>query len=223
MLTFGFIHGDSGFDPLILLLVALMLDGYFGDAPLLYRYLKHPVAVVGDLIGLLDRKLNRETRSDANRAVRGALVVVVVAGFAGGVGAGVAWLGQTHPWGWPFELLLVTSLLAGRSLYEGLGWVIPTPQGMAYHAFWPQSIVYATGAQEKNRLEGNGFAQYCSWTQEGVRWRVNRGQLDRVWFGKPGRETFVMDYHPFTLPPQETWQTTLSVVYQPKFAAAEGW
>jgi len=118
MLTFGFIHGESGLDPLILLLVALMFDAYFGDAPLLYRYVKHPVAIIGDLIGVLDRKLNRETRSDTNRAIRGALVVLIVSGFAATIGAGVAWFGHTHPWGWPFELLLVTSLLAGRSLYD---------------------------------------------------------------------------------------------------------
>ncbi len=156
MLTFGLIHGESGFDPLILMLVALMLDGYFGDAPLLYRYVKHPVVVVGDLIGLLDRKLNRETRSDANRAIRGALVVILVTGFAGIVGFGVAWLGQTHPWGWPFELLLVTSLLAGRSLYDH---VRAVARGLAANLEQARDAVRHIVGRDPTQLDEHGVAR----------------------------------------------------------------
>ncbi len=156
MLTFGLIHGEAGFDPLILLLVALMLDGYFGDAPLLFRYVKHPVVVVGDLIGVLDRKLNRRTRSDANRTVRGALLVIVVTGFAGGVGVGIAWFGQTHPWGWPFELLLVMSLLAGRSLYDH---VKAVARGLAANLEQARDAVGHIVGRDPAGLDAHGVAR----------------------------------------------------------------
>jgi hypothetical protein len=112
---------------------------------------------------------------------------------------------------------------AGRTLPEGLGLLVSTPGGVAYHAFVPQSLVYETDPEAAHCLGHHGFAQYCAGTKEAVRWEVNRGQLDRIWFWKPIRETYVMDYQPFTLGSKETWQTTLSVVYKPQFDSSKGW
>ncbi|MDD9878839.1 MAG: adenosylcobinamide-phosphate synthase CbiB [Magnetovibrio sp.] len=108
----------SGLDPMILLLLALVLDAYLGDARFLFKFTGHPVEWMGLLIGFLDAKLNREKRSDVDRAIRGALVVVFVGGLAGGVGWAVAWVSLTNPWGWFIELFGIMALLAGRSLYD---------------------------------------------------------------------------------------------------------
>ena len=108
----------SGLDPMILLLLALVLDAYLGDARFLFKFTGHPVEWMGLLIGFLDAKLNREKRSDVDRAIRGALVVVFVGGLAGGVGWAVAWVRLTNPWGWFIELFGIMALLAGRSLYD---------------------------------------------------------------------------------------------------------
>ena len=117
MLTFG-MTGGGGFDPLVLLLLALVVEAYVGEAKTFFKTVPHPVRVIGNLVGFFDRKLNRESRSPADRAVRGALVVVIVAGLAFAVGWVVAWLSLNHPWGWIIEFLLLVALLAARGLYD---------------------------------------------------------------------------------------------------------
>jgi adenosylcobinamide-phosphate synthase len=118
MLTFGFAGGEHGFDPLSLLLMALLLDACLGDARMPFRLFRHPVEMIGALVDWFDRKLNRENRPAVDRTIRGALVVIVVAGLAGGVGWCASWLTQHHDFGWAPELFLLTALLAGRGLYD---------------------------------------------------------------------------------------------------------
>ena len=118
MFTFGMTDSISGLDPLILLLLALVLDSYLGEARFLFRWTGHPVEWIGRLIGFLDAKLNREKRGDVDRTIRGALVVIFVVAIAGGVGVAITWASLTNPWGWLIELVLIFALLAGRSLYD---------------------------------------------------------------------------------------------------------
>ena len=118
MFTFGMTDSISGLDPLILLLFALILDAYLGEARFLFRWTGHPVEWIGGLIEFLDTKLNREKRGDVVRTIRGALVVIFVVVIAGGVGVAIAWTSLTNPWGWFIELTLIFTLLAGRSLYD---------------------------------------------------------------------------------------------------------
>jgi adenosylcobinamide-phosphate synthase len=122
MFTFGPLGNPAGapagLDPLVLLLLALVVDAYVGDPQGLFRYIKHPVVWIGGLVAALDRKLNRDKRPNLDRLIRGALLVVFVVALAGAVGLGVAWLTLTSPWGWPLELFLVVTLLAGRGLYD---------------------------------------------------------------------------------------------------------
>jgi adenosylcobinamide-phosphate synthase len=60
-----------------LLLLALLMDAAVGDFRWLYRLVPHPVAALRALIGWLERRLNRETRGDKARLLRGALTVLV--------------------------------------------------------------------------------------------------------------------------------------------------
>jgi len=120
MLTFGFANTEHGFDPLALLLVALLLDSYLGEAKLPLRLFRHPVAMIGAIIEWFDRKLNRENRTAVDRALRGALVVLIVAGLTGTVGWGASWLTQNHDFGWVLELFILTAMLAGRGLYDSV-------------------------------------------------------------------------------------------------------
>ncbi len=117
MLTFG-MTGGGGFDPLVLLLMALVVEAYVGEAQFLFKSVPHPVRMIGGVVGFLDRKLNRENRSQADRAFRGALVVIFVSLAAFSVGWVVAWLTLNHPWGWIIEFLGLVALLAGRGLYD---------------------------------------------------------------------------------------------------------
>lgn len=120
MFSFGFANTEHGLDPLALLLVALLLDGYLGEAKLPLRLFRHPVEIIGALIDWFDRKLNRENRTAVDRAFRGALVVIIVAGLSGTVGWGSSWLTQHHDFGWVLELFILTAMLAGRGLYDSV-------------------------------------------------------------------------------------------------------
>ena len=128
---------DHGLQPMLLLLIALIVDAAVGGARAPWLPVPHPVRVIGAVVGRLDAKLNRETRSERDRAVRGAVTVLFVVAAAAALGWGVAWLGRHHDFGWIVELLLVTALLAQRSLHRHVRAV-------------------AAGLREKQRLEAVG-------------------------------------------------------------------
>jgi adenosylcobinamide-phosphate synthase len=102
----------------LLLLAALVLEPLLGEARGLLAKLPHPVRLIGALVALLDRKLNREHRSDAERRRRGILLVIFVCASSAALGVAAAWLARQVPFGWLLELALIISLLAQRSLFQ---------------------------------------------------------------------------------------------------------
>ena len=120
MVTLGFAGAEAPFDPLILLILAMGIEAYLGEAAFIFRYVKHPIAVIGSLIGFLDDKLNREKRPQIDRAIRGAFVVAFMVALTGGIGVGLLWLTLHLKWGWVAELLLLITMLAGRGLYNAV-------------------------------------------------------------------------------------------------------
>ena len=108
----------SASDPVAILLLALAIDLAFGEMAVVFRFLPHPVVIVGRAIGFFDRRLNRETRSDAARQFRGAITVIVVAGAAAAVGWAISEYLRVVHYSWAIEALLVAVLLAQRSLFE---------------------------------------------------------------------------------------------------------
>ncbi|HEX6978451.1 MAG TPA: adenosylcobinamide-phosphate synthase CbiB [Alphaproteobacteria bacterium] len=105
-------------DQFVILLAALMLDAVVGDMRPLFRIVPHPVAALGRLIGVLDRRLNRDIRTREARRARGAIVVLFVVGIAAGAGWLLLMLARGVTWGWLIELFVVAVLLAQRSLYD---------------------------------------------------------------------------------------------------------
>jgi len=116
--------GDEGSVELIangspaLLLMALALDWLMAGFAWAFRIIPHPVVLIGQLIGWFDRRLNREERGERVRLVRGAIVVIVVVGLAALAGWGSHRLSLSVPYGWIVELVLITVLLAQRSLFD---------------------------------------------------------------------------------------------------------
>lgn len=108
----------SPLDPWLILLLGLVLDALVGDLPVLFTAIPHPVAVIGQLIGFLDRRLNRENRDATTRAARGTMVVGLVAGLAAVAGVLVLEATRRFAAGWLIELFLVAVLVAQRSLYD---------------------------------------------------------------------------------------------------------
>lgn len=157
MFTFGMTTGPYGFDPLVLLLVALVVEAGVGEMRWLFRFVRHPVVVIGTLVSFLDRKLNREKRSERDRAVRGALAVLVVCGVTGAIGWGVAWLSQHHAFGWILELLLLVTLLAQRELYDH---VRAVERALEREGLEParRAVAHIVG-RDPNQLDEHGVAR----------------------------------------------------------------
>ncbi len=118
MFTMGLAGGKPGFDPLALLLIALAIEAVIGEARILLRAFPHPVKALEGLVATVERKLNRQHRSSADRALRGALVSVVLIAVGGALGWGVAGLSRVHAWGSIPELLVLVVLVSQRGPYD---------------------------------------------------------------------------------------------------------
>ena len=113
-----FTHFGHTPDPLLLLFMAIAVDAALGEMGWLFRYVPHPVVLIGRVIAGLDRRLNKPERSDSDRRLRGVLLVAVMVVLALGVGTAVAILARMVPQFWLVEVFLTATLLAQRSLFE---------------------------------------------------------------------------------------------------------
>jgi adenosylcobinamide-phosphate synthase len=107
-----------GVDPLLLLVAGLLIDALFGDMPVIFRHIDHPVVVAGRAIAFFDRKLNRQNRSETSRRDRGIVTVILLVAAAAAAGLAVERVCRGHLLGAVFEALLIAVLVAQRSLYE---------------------------------------------------------------------------------------------------------
>ena len=119
-------HAPHG---LLLLFLALGLDALLGDMPWLFRWLPHPVVVMGRAVAGLDRRLNRPERSESDRRLRGVVVAVLVPLAAAAAGLGIAFVARTVPHAWPAEVFVAATLIAQRSLFEHVHDVARALQG----------------------------------------------------------------------------------------------
>jgi adenosylcobinamide-phosphate synthase len=110
--------GPGFVDPLLILLAALAADAVVGEMRPVFARIGHPVQWLGALITALEGRLNRPQRSPRARRVRGGLTVVLVVGLAAILGWLVLLYVRRYPWGAAVEILIVTVLVAQRSLYD---------------------------------------------------------------------------------------------------------
>jgi len=105
-------------DTLFVVVAALAFDALIGDPDWLWRRLPHPVAAIGSCIGFLDRTLNREAWSPAQRKSAGVGVVILLLiistliGFLIETALRHVWLGNV------LLGLAASVLIAQRSLYQ---------------------------------------------------------------------------------------------------------
>jgi adenosylcobinamide-phosphate synthase len=112
------LFASSGLDPLLLLLAALALDMVVGDLPGAFRFIPHPVVLVGRAVDWLDTRLNREHRDARTRRVRGVLAVAALTLAAASLGLALALVLRSLRYGAVVEVLMVAILLAQRSLFD---------------------------------------------------------------------------------------------------------
>jgi adenosylcobinamide-phosphate synthase len=108
----------STIDPLLILFLGLVLEGLTGELRAIFRYIPHPISVVGVAVDGLERRLNRASRSENTRVARGALVVAILIVIAAACAIGILALIRGLSWGWLIELVLVAIFVAQRSTYR---------------------------------------------------------------------------------------------------------
>lgn len=104
--------------PFLILLLALAIDAAVGDPDRLYRALPHPVALLGKLIEVGERRLNAPGAKDTRRFAAGLLLTLAVVALTAIVGWLIARLLSGLVGGWLIEAALASVLLAGRGLYD---------------------------------------------------------------------------------------------------------
>src|ERR1700731_4119449 len=100
-----------------LTLFALLLELMIGYPDRLVRLIGHPGTWMGALIGALDRGLNRDTATPAERRMAGTIMLLILVAAVGTIAfmleRGLLWL----PFGSVAAALLASTLLAQRSLH----------------------------------------------------------------------------------------------------------
>ncbi len=105
-------------DATVIAVIALLVDGIVGDMNWLFSRIAHPIALLGRLVAVLDRRLNRDDRSEINRLFRGLIVTLFVVAVAAVVGWLLSWLAREGRFAWLIEVAALALLLAQRSLFD---------------------------------------------------------------------------------------------------------
>ena len=108
---------------LFIVVAALAFDALIGDPDWLWRRLGHPVAWIGALIGVLDRRFNREDRSQQQRKLAGIAGTAAMVAISAAVGALIQTTVQQLPTGNLVVALIASIFIAQRSLYQHVAWV----------------------------------------------------------------------------------------------------
>ena len=104
---------------LLILLVALVLDWYFGEPEFVWSRLPHPVVLFGKAVTWADRQFNNELDDDAAKIRKGSVAISVLIGISIVAAFLLGWiLSVLGPLGWLLEIAIVFTLLAQKSLYD---------------------------------------------------------------------------------------------------------
>jgi adenosylcobinamide-phosphate synthase len=108
----------AGIPALAILLLATLLDAAVGEPAWLYRWVPHPVVTIGRAVAWGERRLLWPGVPQTRRRWRGLALLAGVAGGAALLGFAVDYLLRRLPSGWLLEVVLMSTLLAHRSLVD---------------------------------------------------------------------------------------------------------
>jgi adenosylcobinamide-phosphate synthase len=105
-------------DTLFVVVAALALDALIGDPDWVWRRFPHPVVLLGELVNLLDRGLNRESWPAEQRKIAGIAAILALVAAAAIVGLLLELVLRGVPGGNLLRALIASILIAQRSLYQ---------------------------------------------------------------------------------------------------------
>ncbi len=101
-----------------LMLLALLIDRLAGDPAILYRWLPHPVVLIGRAVSLCERRYNRVEDTPRRQMIAGAASWLLIVGGCAALTTLIIIGLRMLPYGWVIEVLFASTLLAGRSLRD---------------------------------------------------------------------------------------------------------
>ena len=105
------------FLPILILIIAIFIDILIGDPAWLYRYVPHPVVIIGKAIEISEHRMNNPKNSRITGILLGTLLSIGIIALTIAIGLILSrTLGQVSH-GWIIESILASSLIA----YRGLG------------------------------------------------------------------------------------------------------
>lgn len=104
----------EGLSPAAVLLIALLAETLVALPPFRSSESINPLAVVGRTGAELARRLDRASRGEGTRLVRGALLVLVFGGLAGLAGWALQTWSHRHPLGWLAEAVVLALVIELR-------------------------------------------------------------------------------------------------------------
>jgi adenosylcobinamide-phosphate synthase len=107
--------------PVVLALIAMLIELYFGYPEWLFRVIGHPVSWMGWLVDTFDRLFNRETAGPNARKLAGAVALVLILVLVAAIAIIVQHELQRLRFGFVLAALLAASFIAQRSLYRHVG------------------------------------------------------------------------------------------------------
>ncbi|MBX6367992.1 MAG: cobalamin biosynthesis protein [Rhodospirillales bacterium] len=109
---------QNGATTLLILAGALALELWLAAMPPVLHVLRHPFRAIDGAVDWLDRRLNRENRSERARRERGFVAVVLILVPVAALGALVGGFLALPRFGWAVELVVVAALVEQRGTFE---------------------------------------------------------------------------------------------------------
>jgi len=100
------------------LLLALIIDAIFGEPRVIFHYIQHPTQIMGLFIDKLDKRLNHAGDRKHIRRIKGSLLALILIVLSGSIGWVLFYLLSQLPIGWVFEAIILSTMIAAKSLYE---------------------------------------------------------------------------------------------------------
>jgi adenosylcobinamide-phosphate synthase len=146
-------------DPQLLLgtlVLAVAVDGLFGEPGWLWRRVPHPVVVIGGAIAWLEARWLDLRAPATEQARRGCMASLLVIGASTLVALAVEELCARLPLGWVLLGLVMSTMIAARGLYDHVAAVVAgLEQGLAEGR---QAVAHIVG-RDPTSLDAHGVAR----------------------------------------------------------------
>ena len=124
MFLIGISGQSGGFDPLVLLLAGLLVEALVGNVSNSSDWAGNPSNFIRRYVLWCNHKLNRESRSEGDRAIRGGLALLLLVTFLGGLGWLIASLSQEIHLIWLLEVGLIVFSINQRGTHAQIQRII---------------------------------------------------------------------------------------------------